>query len=74
MLDISEVEVDEEGLQWIATHIHTFMAVGAPFLGAPKIVRGVVLLLLSRPCQVLNKYFVLVGYRREDGVGCPVVG
>ena len=49
MLDISEVEVDEEGLQWIATHIHTFMAVGAPFLGAPKIVRGVVLLLLSRP-------------------------
>jgi hypothetical protein len=30
------------GQSWIDKHIHTFYAVGAPFLGAPKILRGLV--------------------------------
>jgi hypothetical protein len=44
------------GRQWIDRHVHSYVAVGAPFLGAPKIVRSLVrttaplspLLLLSR--------------------------
>lgn len=30
------------GRKWISDHIHTWLAVGAPFLGAPKTVRGVI--------------------------------
>jgi hypothetical protein len=30
------------GQEWIDQNIHTFVAVGAPFLGAPKSVRGLV--------------------------------
>lgn len=31
-----------DGAEWIKTHIHTFMAVGAPWLGATKTLRGTV--------------------------------
>lgn len=33
----------EQGRGWIDQHIHSYVAVGAPFLGAPKIVRSLVL-------------------------------
>eukprot|EP01105_Mastigella_eilhardi_P020016 TRINITY_DN4741_c0_g1_i1.p1 TRINITY_DN4741_c0_g1~~TRINITY_DN4741_c0_g1_i1.p1 ORF type:complete len:1062 (-),score=244.48 TRINITY_DN4741_c0_g1_i1:53-3190(-) len=32
----------DTGRQWIKDHIHTFLAVGPPFLGAPKALRGVI--------------------------------
>jgi triacylglycerol esterase/lipase EstA (alpha/beta hydrolase family) len=35
------------GQAWIDQNIHTFVAVGAPFLGAPKSVRGLVRAIIS---------------------------
>jgi hypothetical protein len=36
------VKNQPNGKHWLDTHIHTFVAVGAPFLGAPKAVRGLI--------------------------------
>jgi len=32
----------QDGEQWLDTHIHSWIAVGAPLLGAPKAIRGVI--------------------------------
>ncbi|PRP88451.1 hypothetical protein PROFUN_03168 [Planoprotostelium fungivorum] len=28
------------GIEWLQKHIHTFMAIGAPWIGSPKMIRG----------------------------------
>lgn len=36
------IQKQEGGQKWLDDNIHTFMAVGAPFLGAAKSVRAIV--------------------------------
>ena len=36
------MKIQEGGQKWIDENIHAFLAVGAPFLGAPKTVRSIV--------------------------------
>jgi len=42
MIDWTTQAKLNHGQAWIDQNIHTFVAVGAPFLGAPKSVRGLV--------------------------------
>ncbi len=40
---LNTVKAQPDGNTWLKKHVHTWVAVGAPLLGAPKAIRGMVL-------------------------------